>query len=71
MITELEQLQERLKGVAKQQVEKEVQCLQTHRERMDYGAARKRGEPLGSGAVVLFGRAFSLGGFSMIKFFKF
>ena len=51
VITELEQLQERLEGAARQQVEKEVQYLQTHRERMDYGTARERGEPLGSGAM--------------------
>ncbi len=51
VITELEQLQQRLEGSARQQVEKEVNYLQTHRERMDYGTARNRGEPLGSGAM--------------------
>jgi len=51
VITELEQLQQRLEGSARADVEKEVQYLQTHRARMDYGTARERGEPLGSGAM--------------------
>jgi hypothetical protein len=51
VITELEQLRERLEGSRREQVDKEVNYLQTHRERMDYGTARKRGEPLGSGAM--------------------
>jgi hypothetical protein len=51
VITELEQLQQRLEGPAREKVEKEVNYLQTNRERMDYGTAKKRGEPLGSGAM--------------------
>ena len=51
VITELEQLQARLEGAAQERVPKEVNCLQSHRERMDYGAAKKKGEPLGSGAM--------------------
>jgi hypothetical protein len=51
VITELEQLQPRLEGAAREKVEKEVNYLQTNRERMDYGTARERGEPLGSGAM--------------------
>jgi Uncharacterised protein family (UPF0236) len=51
VITELEQLRERLEGSKREQVDKELNYLQTHRERMDYGAAAKRGEPLGSGAM--------------------
>lgn len=51
VITELEQLQERLEGAAKESVQKEVAYLQSHRERMDYGTAKKKGEPLGSGAM--------------------
>jgi hypothetical protein len=51
VITELEQLQQRLEGAAREKVEKEVNYLQANRERMDYGTARKRGEPLGSGAM--------------------
>jgi len=51
VITELEQLQERLEGAAQERVQKEVAYLQSHRERMDYGTAKKKGEPLGSGAM--------------------
>src|SRR5580704_1526090 len=51
VITDLEQLRERLEGPAREQVEKEVNYLQTHRDRLDYGTARQRGEPLGSGAM--------------------
>ena len=40
-----------LEGAVREQVEKEVNYLQTHRERLDYGTARQRGEPLGSGAM--------------------
>ena len=51
VITDLEQLRQRLEGPLRERVEKEVNYLQTHRERMDYGTARQRGEPLGSGAM--------------------
>jgi len=51
VITELDQLAQRLEGPVREQVEKEVNYLQTHRDRMDYGTARQRGEPLGSGAM--------------------
>ena len=51
VITELELHQQRLEGAAKKQVAKEVQYLQAHRHRMEYGTARGRGEPLGSGAM--------------------
>lgn len=51
VITELEQLQERLEGAAKESVQKEVNYLQSQRQRMDYGTAKKKGEPLGSGAM--------------------
>lgn len=51
VMTELEQLQQRLEGAAKEKVEKEVNYLQTNRGRMDYGRAKERGEPLGSGAM--------------------
>jgi hypothetical protein len=51
VITELEQLRQRLEGAAGEKVEKEVNYLQANRERMDYGTAKKRGEPLGSGAM--------------------
>jgi hypothetical protein len=51
VITDLEQLRERLEGSVAEQVDKEVNYLQTHRDRLDYGRARQRGEPLGSGAM--------------------
>jgi len=51
VITDLEQLRERLENPARQQVEKEINYLQTHRDRMDYGTAIQRNEPLGSGAM--------------------
>jgi hypothetical protein len=51
VITELEQLQSRLEGAAREQVETEVNYLQTHRNRLDYGTAARRQEPLGSGAM--------------------
>jgi len=51
VITNLEQLRDRLEGATRQSVEKELNYLQTHRERLDYGTARQKGEPLGSGAM--------------------
>lgn len=51
VITELDQLAQRLEGPVGEQVQKEVNYLQTHRDRMDYATARQRGEPLGSGAM--------------------
>jgi hypothetical protein len=51
VITELEQLRARVEGAARATVEREAAYLQTHRERLDYGTAKKKGEPLGSGAM--------------------
>lgn len=51
VIMELEQLRERLEGSQQEKVGKEIHYLQSHRERMDYGTAREKGEPLGSGAM--------------------
>ncbi len=51
VITDLEQLRDRLESPAREQVEKEVNYLQNHRHRLDYGTARQRAEPLGSGAM--------------------
>ena len=45
------QLRERWEGPVGQPVEKEVNYLPTHRDRLDDGTARQRGEPLGSGAM--------------------
>lgn len=38
-------------GATAQAIEKEVAYFQEHKERMDYRAARQRGEPIGSGAI--------------------
>lgn len=51
VINELEQLQARLQGARAETVQKELAYLQSHRERMDYGTAKNKGEPLGSGAM--------------------
>jgi len=51
VIAELEQLRERLEGAAQEQVDKELGYLEDNRHRMDYGTAKERGEPLGSGAM--------------------
>jgi hypothetical protein len=51
VITKLEQLREQVEGTARATVERERACLQTHRERLDYGTAKKKGEPPGSGAM--------------------
>jgi hypothetical protein len=51
----VEQLEEILKhlpaGAAAEAVRREVNYFHEHRDRMDYRAARRRGEPIGSGAV--------------------
>lgn len=51
VITQLEQLRPRLEGEAGAQLAREIEYLKTHRERLDYGTAKARGEPLGSGAI--------------------
>lgn len=51
VITELEQLREPLEGPAREQVDKELGYLQSNQSRLDYAAAKRRGEPLGSGAM--------------------
>lgn len=51
VITQVQQLRERLQEAAREPVDKELDYLQANRERMDYGPAQKRGEPLGSGAM--------------------
>lgn len=51
VITELEQLQARLEGASAEVVQKEVSYLQSHPERVDYGKAQQKDEPMGSGAM--------------------
>jgi hypothetical protein len=51
VITELEQLRPRLEGSPGEHLEREINYLQSNRQRLDYGTAKARGEPLGSGAI--------------------
>jgi len=52
VIKQLEEILEELPtGAAAQAVEKEVTYFHEHKDRMDYRAAQRRGEPIGSGAV--------------------
>ncbi|MBI5766634.1 MAG: ISKra4 family transposase [Verrucomicrobia bacterium] len=51
VITELAQLRPRLEGAASAHLEREINYLQSNRQRLDYGTAKARGEPLGSGAM--------------------
>ncbi len=51
LLNDLRVLAKRLRKKQRQAVEAEVSYLESHRERMDYAAARQAGEPLGSGAM--------------------
>jgi len=51
VITALEQLRPRLEGAAGEHLEREIAYLEINRARLDYGTAKTRGEPLGSGAM--------------------
>lgn len=51
VIENLESLLKRLRGERREAVQSGVNYLQSHRERLDYDVARRRGEPLGSGAM--------------------
>ena len=51
LLNDLRTLAKRLRQKKRQAVESEVAYLESHRERMDYAAARRAGEPLGSGAM--------------------
>ena len=51
VITALEQLRPRLEGAAGEHLTREIHYLKTNRERLDYGTAKARGEPLGRGAM--------------------
>lgn len=51
LLKDLRAVARRLRRKKRQAVESEVAYLETHQERMDYGAARRAGEPLGSGAM--------------------
>jgi len=51
LLNDLRVLAKRLRKKQRQAVAAEVAYLESHRERMDYAAARRAGEPQGSGAM--------------------
>lgn len=51
LLNDLRSLAKRLRQKKRQAVQAEVSYLESHRERMDYRAARRAGEPQGSGAI--------------------
>jgi hypothetical protein len=51
MIRALEELLPGLDAAQRPLVQRELKYLQNHQNRLDYGAARERGEPIGSGAI--------------------
>jgi len=51
LLNDLQTLAKRLRSKKRQTVESELKYLQSHRQRMDYAAARRAGEPQGSGAM--------------------
>ena len=51
LLNDLHTLAKRLRKRKRQAVELELNYLENHRERMDYAAARRAGEPQGSGAM--------------------
>jgi hypothetical protein len=51
VIAALEELLPGLEAASKAVADRELKYLQSHRERMNYKEARRRGEPIGSGAV--------------------
>ena len=51
VIAELEQVTKRLRVKRRAAARTELEYFRTHRDRLDYGAAKQRGHPLGSGAI--------------------
>jgi hypothetical protein len=51
VIENLESLLKRLRGERREAVQSGANYLRSHRDRLDYDRARRRGEPLGSGAM--------------------
>ena len=51
LLNDLRTLAKRLRQKKRQAVEAELKYLESHQERMDYDAARRAGEPQGSGAM--------------------
>jgi hypothetical protein len=51
VIAELEGITKRLRAKRRARAQSELEYFQTHRNRLDYHLAKKRGQPLGSGAI--------------------
>jgi len=51
VIAELEQVTKRLRAKRRAAAQSELEYFRTHRDRLDYRAAKQRGQPLGSGAI--------------------
>jgi len=51
VIAELESVTKRLRAKRRTAVRSELEYFRTHRHRLDYHTAQKRGQPLGSGAI--------------------
>ncbi len=51
LLQDLQTLAKRLRRKKRQAVQSELKYLESHRQRMDYAAARRAGEPQGSGAM--------------------
>ncbi len=51
VIAQLKAVTQRLRASRRAAVQAELKYFQTHRDRLDYDLAKKRGQPLGSGAI--------------------
>ena len=51
VIAELQAVTRRLRSKRRATAQSQLEYFQTHRDRLDYGNATKRGQPLGSGAI--------------------
>lgn len=51
VIDELEGVTRRLRAKRRQAAQSELEYFRTHRQRLDYQVAKRRGQPLGSGAI--------------------
>lgn len=51
VIAELKAVTKRLRAKRRKAVQSQLEYFQTHRDRLDYHLAKKRGQPLGSGAI--------------------
>jgi hypothetical protein len=51
VITELEQVTKQLRAKRRATAQSELKYFQTHRDHLNYHVAKKRGQPLGSGAI--------------------